>query len=320
MRASSIKRIAGIAAIAILFLGLTAVGFVYLAPETATRAFLSLERSRGGLVRKEIDLPDGTHYVYLEGGQGEPLMMLHGFGANKDSFGRVAAFLTPKYRVIIPDHIGFGESAHPAEADYSPAAQADRIHALVQALGLQKLDVCGSSMGGQIALAYAALHKDEVKSLWLLAPAGIWSAPPSELRQTLEKTGENPLLIRSEDDFAKLLVMVMNEPPFIPGPIVKVLAQERIRNYVLEKRIFEQIFQDSVEDRVRGLTTPSLIVWGDRDRLLNFSSAGILHNLLPNSEMIIMPNIGHVPMIERPQQSADEYLLFRAKLLDASVR
>ena len=294
--------------------GISIVGFVYLAPATATRTFLSVERWRAGLVRKEIDLPDGTLYVYLEGGQGEPLMLLHGFGANKDSFPRVARFLTPHYRVIVPDHIGFGESAHPPDADYSAAAQAERLHAFAHALGIKTLDVCGNSMGGQMALTYAALHPAEVKSLWLLAPAGIWSAPPSELRQMIETTGQNPLLIRNEDEFANLIALVMNDPPFIPRTVLNVLARERMRNLDLEERIFKQIATDSIEERVRGLKMPALIVWGDRDRLLNVATADILHGLLPKSQVIIMPNIGHAPMVERAQQSAEDYLKFRAGL------
>src|SRR5690242_17628411 len=116
--------------VALIAAAIGATGFVYLAPEKATRLAIDAERDRSGLARKEIDLPGGLHYVYLEGGQGEPVMLLHGFGANKDNFTRVARFLTPHYRVILPDHIGFGESAHPQDADYSPTAQAQRLHAL----------------------------------------------------------------------------------------------------------------------------------------------------------------------------------------------
>ncbi len=271
----------------------------------------SIERKRAGLVRKEIDLPDGTHYVYLEGGEGEPLMLLHGFGGNKDNFTRVACFLTSHYRVIVPDHIGFGESAHPQDADYSPMAQADRLHTLTQASGIQSVHVGGNSMGGQIAMTYAALYPDEVKSLWLLDPAGVWSAPESEVRKIIVETGRNPLIVRNEDEFAQLFAMVMNEPPFVPRPILNVMAKERIRNYALEERIFKQLVGDSVEERVRGMKTPTLIVWGDKDRLVNVATADFLHKLLPNSQVVIMSGVGHVPMLERPRQSAEDYLRFR---------
>ena len=308
----TIKRIIILVCSVVGAFAILAIGFVYLTPETAARAFIDLDRWRAGLVRKEIALPDGTRYVYLDGGQGEPLMLLHGFGANKDNFSRMAAFLTPKYRVIIPDHIGFGESAHPPDADYSPTAQATRIHMLAKALGIEALDVCGSSMGGQIALTYSALYPGEVKSLWLLAPAGIWSAPPSELRTIFDKTGKNPLLVKDEEGFARLFELVMSDRPFVPRPILDVLAQERIRNFALEQRIFEQIVADSVEQRISGLATPTLIVWGDRDRLIHVETANLLHRLLPNSDVIIMHEIGHAPMLERPQQTAEDYLRFRS--------
>lgn len=314
MKRKSILRIAVSLLAILLVLVVGSVGFVYLAPESAARFFLSIERQRAGLERKEIDLPDGTHYVYLEGGTGEPLMLLHGFGANKDSFARVSRYLTGRYRVIVPDHIGFGESSHPQDADYSPTAQAERLHLLAKTLGVSSFHLGGSSMGGQIALTYAALYTGEVQSLWLLDPAGVWTAPASELRKTVEGTGQNPLLIRTEEDFAQLLPWVMTERPFIPRPILNVMARERIRNVDLERRIFTQIFNDSIEERVRGLTTRSLIVWGDQDRLISVETADILHKLLPNSRVLIMPNIGHVPTIERPKQSADDYLRFRAEL------
>jgi len=304
---------------AIVIGALATVGFVYLAPERATRWAIDAERKRAGLVRKEIDLPGGLHYVYLDGGSGEPLLLLHGFGANKDNFTRVARFLTPHYRVIVPDHIGFGESAHPQDADYAPTAQAERLHAFARALGIQNLHLGGSSMGGQIALTLAALYPSEVKSLWLLDAAGIWTAPESEGRRMIREAGHNPLMARNEDEFAQIVAFVMSDPPFVPRPMLKVLAQERMRNFALEERIFRQLSADSIETRIGGLRTPSLIVWGEQDRAVNVATADVLHKLLPRSQVIIMRGIGHLPMIERPQQSAGDYLRFRASVSGASA-
>jgi pimeloyl-ACP methyl ester carboxylesterase len=307
-------RIVKIVLAGLLLLIVVAAGFVYLFPEKATQLAVDSERARAGLVRKEIDLPDGLHYVYLDGGQGEPLMLLHGFGANKDNFLRVAKFLTPHYRLIVPDHIGFGESSHPAQADYTSAAQAQQLKALVQALGIGRLHIGGNSMGGQIAMAYAALYPNDVASLWLLDPAGIWSAPPSELANRVTASKRNPMLIQSEEEFAQLISFVMTDPPFIPPPMRNVLARERIKNYDLETRIFGQIRADSVEKRVAGLPTPTLIVWGDQDRALNVATADILRQLMPNSRVIILHGVGHLPMLERPRRSADDYLRFRESL------
>jgi pimeloyl-ACP methyl ester carboxylesterase len=309
-----IRRVLLVLVAALLLAGGAPVAFVYLAPETATRWAVDAERQRAGLVRRQIELPGGLQYVYLEGGQGEPLMLLHGFGANKDNFVRAARWLTPHYRVVVPDHVGFGESARPPDADYGPVAQAERLHALAQALGIGRLHLGGNSMGGQIALTYAARYPGEVGSLWLLDAAGVWSAPESELRRIIRTTGHNPLQARNEAEFRRLIDFVMSDPPFLPAPMAGVMAQERIRNFALEERIFRQIAGDSVEARIAGLATPALIVWGEQDRAIHVGTAQVLHKLLPNSRVVVMAGVGHLPMLESPRESAQEYLKFRAGL------
>jgi pimeloyl-ACP methyl ester carboxylesterase len=290
------------------------VYFTTTAPERAVRAALAYERRLAGLERKESTLASGPTYVYLEGGRGAPLVLLHGFGADKDNFARVAKYLTPHYRVIVPDLVGFGESSKPPQADYAPRAQAERLRALMRQLGVTKLHLGGNSMGGHIALTYAALYPKEVESLWLLNAAGVWSAPPSELRRTMAQTGENPMLVQDEDDFAHLVSLLTAQPLMIPRPFLDVLAQERIKNYALEQRIFKQLAADSVEERIRGLPIPALIVWGQQDRVLHPGSAGILQMLLIKSEVVMLPGVGHLPMIEAPEKCALDYLRFRATL------
>lgn len=307
-------RIAKIVLVVLAVIVISAVGFVYRAPGNAGRMLVNMQRAQAGLDRKEVQLAGGLHYVYLEGGKGEPLMLFHGFGANKDNFTLVARYLTTRYRVIIPDHIGFGESAHPVDADYSPPEQARRLRAFAHALGVTSLHIGGNSMGGHIAMTYAALYPEDVKSLWLLNPGGVWSAPKSVALITYETTGQNPLLIRKEADLVTLLQLVMSNPPYIPGPIRNVLARQRIENYTLEERVFKEMVADSVEQRINGLTTPALIVWGSEDRLLSVETSTILNRLMPRSQVIVMQHIGHVPMIENPKQSAQDYLNFRASL------
>ena len=304
-------RIVKVVVVALAVIALAILACIHLAPEQALHVALAAERSRSGLERKQIDLADGQHWVYLEGGRGEPLLLLHGFGADKDNFTRVARFLTPHYRVIVPDLIGFGESAHPANADYSPSAQAERVRALVQALGIPTVHIGGSSMGGQIAMTYAASHPTEVKSLWLIDPAGVWSAPESELQRMMRESGHNPLMARSEEEFATVVSFVMTDPPFMPRPMLNVMARDRIRNFDLETRIFKQVRSDSIETRIAGMNTRTLIVWGEKDRAINVAAADILHKLLPNSQVITLPGVGHLPMLERPRKSAEDYLAFR---------
>jgi pimeloyl-ACP methyl ester carboxylesterase len=158
------------------------------------------------------------------------------------------------------------------------------------------------------------LHPAEVESLWLLDPAGVWSVPQRELDAFRKKTGRDPLLIRSGDDLRQTLAFAMSDPPFIPQPMIDVMARPRIQNFALEVRILHQIRGDPLEERVQGLTTPALIVWGAQDRVLDPASAEVLHRLFPRSVVKIMPGIGHIPMLERPRLSAEDYLAFRKTL------
>lgn len=291
-----------------------AAGFVYVAPARVTALAFDLARQRAGLARKEIVLADGLHYVYLEGGKGEPLLLFHGFGANKDHFTAVSRYLTPHYHVIIPDHIGFGESSHPLDVDYAPPAQAARLREFAHAVGLTRFHLGGNSMGGQLALTYTALYPGDVESLWLLDSGGVWSAPKSERQKIVESGGPNPLMARTEDEFAKVPSFVMSKPPYMPRFMLNVMAQERIRNFDLEQKIYQEDVTYQMEPHIAGLQTPTLIVWGQQDRSHNVAAAGILHKLLPNSEVIILPDAGHLPMIEQPQRCAEDYLKFRDAL------
>jgi pimeloyl-ACP methyl ester carboxylesterase len=302
------------AGIVLLLLIVVPIAFLYLAPVTATRIVLSTGNKVLGLAQRQIRVPDGLRYVYLEGGRGEPLMLLHGFGGDKSNFMLIARYLTTRFRIIIPDHIGFGESDHPANADYTSSAQARRLKALAAALGIDRLHLGGNSMGGHIAMAYASHFPEEVKSLWLLDPGGVWSAPESEVRRTLTETGKNPLLADSEDAFARLFAYVMQKPPLIPRPLLNVMAQARIENLSLEEGIFEQLNEDGVEKLITGSRVPTLIVWGMEDRVFNHATADILHRLMPNSRVIKMQGVGHLPMLENPKATAKDYLRFRASL------
>jgi len=281
-----------------------------------THSALSVERWRSDLVKREVVTPDGLHIVFLEGGTGQPLVLLHGFGADKDNFTRVARPLTAHYRVIIPDLVGFGESSHPADVDYRYAAQAARMHAFVQALGLKAVDLGGNSMGGGIALSYAAQFPQEVNSLWLIDTAGVAGAPSSELVRIITAGERNPLLITTESDFPALMNFALSNPPYLPGPVMTVMARERIANQALERQVFQQISTDSLNGVIQGLPTPTLIVWGAEDRVLSVGAVPVLQSLLPRAEAIVMPGVGHAPMIEQPEQAASDYLRFRARIAD----
>lgn len=283
-------------------------------PEQVTRTLLRLARDGAGLEAKITAIP-GYQIAYLEGGRGEPLVLLHGFGGNKDNWTYVAEYLTPHFRVIAPDLPGFGDSSKPSDGRYRTRDQVDHVHAFVLALGIRSFSLGGNSMGGRIAAEYAAAHPREVQSLWLLAPGGVVSAEPSEMMRRLERGEDIPLLARTPAELDQLLGFAMTVRPYVPRPVKEYVTQRGGADYALQRKIFEGLGQEwearPLERIVAGLKTPTRIVWGAQDRVLHVSGAEILRKVMPNAAVLILPTIGHVPMIEAPQAVAADYLVFR---------
>ena len=283
-----------------------------------TQKIIQYERNKSDLDVKSFTLTSGDKLVYAENNNlpAEPLLLIHGFGGNKDNFTRIANELED-YHLIIPDLLGFGESSKPMSADYRSQAQATRLHELLQAKGLaSNIHIGGNSMGGAISVAYAAKYPKDVKSLWLVDSAGVWAAgvPKSLEGATLEN---NPLLINSKEDFYKMYDFVMYKPPYLPKSVKAVFAQERINNKELDAKILEQIVTDSVEERaqiIADYNIPTLVVWGDKDQVIKPETVNVIKDIIPQAQVIMMEDIGHVPMIEAVEQTADDYKGFRATL------
>jgi pimeloyl-ACP methyl ester carboxylesterase len=285
-------------------------------PEEIFAKWRADTRRAVGLEAREVELDDGLRYSYLEGGHGEPLVLLHGFGANKDNFLSVAAKLASHYRLIVPDHIGFGDSTCHPDLDYRPAAQAERLNRLMTTLGVTRVHVAGSSMGGHVAMAWAARFPAQVQSLWLLCPAGAWSAPPGAAMAQVNE-GINPLVPDSIEAFQHLSQIVMRKPMPLPEPFARVIAMDRLARLPLERIVFEHVRSDPIEPHIEGLATPTLIVWGRHDQILNPAGADILHGLLPRSRVVMMDDVGHLPAVEAPGEVVREYLAFRRGLAGA---
>ena len=294
----------------VLVLGL-AVGVYFFFPGLTLAAAERVELRTAGLERAGLDIP-GHHVAYLVGGTGEPLVLLHGFGADKSNWVRAARYLTPRFRVIVPDLPGFGESTRNPNARYGVADQVERVHSIVTTLGLGAIHVAGNSMGGAIAGVYAARYPREVKSLWLLDPGWVTSAKRSELDERLAR-GDNPLLVNDADGFERLLDFVFVTRPPIPRPIERYLAERAVEFRSFNEKVGADLQAAPVvlENELKGLPTPTLILWGDHDRLVDVSGADVLKSVMPNAEVVVMRDVGHIPMVERPEDSAHAFLRFR---------
>lgn len=289
------------------------IGLVALFPEQSAKLGMSAERSMSGLGHKTVVIGDETWH-YLEGGpkDAEVVLLLHGFGGDKDNWTRFSKSLTVGYRVIAPDLPGFGESTRHPDWDYSLRPQRSRLNGFVQALDLEKVHIVGHSMGGHLAALYTYKYPEQVLSMALFNNAGVDAPGENDLQRALAK-GDNPLIVESLEDFDRLLAFASYKQPFIPWPVRGVLAQQALDHAEFNQSIFESLMSDSSSNLapiLANIESPVLILWGEYDRLVDVSSVNVMRPLLPRAEVVIMKDTGHLPMLERAAETATHYLGF----------
>ncbi len=272
---------------------------------------LSNARNSAGLVRKEVQA-GSDRIVYLEGGRGEMVLLLHGYGGSKDMWIDFAQLLTPDYHVVIPDLAGFGESTKRSGENYNIDAQVKRLDRFVQALQLERFHVAGNSMGGTIAALYAARTPQKVSTLALLAPYDLQTAKKTDYQWRLETYGENLLLISSPGEFERVAQLCFVKPPPTLASTKKLAIDRMIADRKFNENIGWDLFKEALalESFLPMIQAPVLIIWGDHDRILDVSGARVLEKGLKKHQTLIMKDTGHMPMWEKPAETAAAYRSF----------
>ncbi len=295
------------------------IGTYLLFPRVLYNQMRRLLRRKGGLALKSVKVGD-LIWPYLEGGNpdGKAVVLVHGFGGDKDNWAFYAPYMTGKYRLICPDLPGFGENARRIDLDHAVASQAERLRDFLDALGIEKCHLGGNSMGGFIALHFALEFPDRLYSLTLLNNAGVLGPDESALQKIVEaETGATPLVPRNAADIDQLARMVVHKQRYLPGQFKKLMLEENRPHLPLLDQIFDQLVdemqQRPLNDRLGDVTTPTQIIWGRHDQLIDVSCAAVQHAGIKESELVIFEDVGHIPMIEKPAETARHHLAFLAK-------
>ncbi|WP_445945757.1 alpha/beta fold hydrolase [Shewanella sp.] len=283
---------------------------------------VSTERYLAGLTLKTVHISDGE-IAYLEGGTGDTLVLLHGFGANKDNWNRLAMHLSSDFHIIAVDLPGFGDSVKNINLDHDVAAQVSRVNEFVNALNLTQFHLGGNSMGGYVAGNYAAAFSDKIISLWLINTLGVASAPNSEMFEMIVQQQRPVILAKTKAEYDELISYVFYQAPFMPNFFIIELAKQAAKDFSLHSKIFQDIhhladekinFTAPLDKTLARLPVPVLMTWGDKDRVLHPDGAKRLAEVIPRSKVDIMENVGHLPMIEQPAATAELFLLFNKEL------
>lgn len=299
---------------AIVFLTLLYLFF----PEQIVLLMRWLMRKRARVERKTVTV-DGRTWPYLEGGDpSKPtLVMVHGFGADKDHWTFYAPWLTNDYRLIAPDLPGFGENDRDGELPFDVGSQAARLKGFLDALGIDRPHLGGNSMGGWIALRFAIDYPDALRTLTLMNNAGILGADESELQKLAANRDYNPLVIANLEDADRLIAFVVRKPTYVPARLKPVIYADALKHRDLLDKIFWTIADEMeakpLNDELHKVTVPTLIIWGRHDKLIDVSCVAVLEAGIAGSRSHIFDHVAHVPMIEDPKATAEVQRAFLAE-------
>lgn len=300
------------ALIGVIVLALIAIYF--LAPQWLLDADYAWQAHQAGLSKQSVQAGD-TRWVYYEGGKGPPLVLLHGYMGDKETWLPMARYLTPNFHVIIPDLPGWGESQRIDAADYGYAAQVSQLQSFVQALHLGGVAIVGHSMGGAIAGLYAAQHPHDVAVLILIDSGGV---PFKDNVFTLElKSGHNPFDVESRADFSRLEQSLFAKPPWLPPRIEDVFVDRARHDRAFDDRVMRAIAvpdqRDILVKALHQVTAPTLAIWCLQDKIIDASALDAIRAALTEAPKIGVTEFngcGHMSIMERPRETADAVTRF----------
>ncbi len=295
---------------AFLFVGASAGLIIYFFFPQVLLSFVQWQYEQAsGVIEKSAQV-DGYNVTYYEGGKGEPLVLIHGFGDRKLSFVQTVRWLTPHFRVILPEVPGFGNTAHDPGRIYSIRGQVDFFHKFFKKLGLKSFALGGNSMGGHISVAYALHHPKQVKRLLLLDATGLHvkSIPPPYKDPASS--------IQNREDFHKYMKKVFYKIPAIPRSFEEFLIKRMGADFVWQNRVRSDIRRGKdyiLNEKLSGIKMPTLLLWGDSDQIVLPAIGHAFRKEIPHATWVTMKHCGHSPQYERPRETAEIVLRFLQK-------
>lgn len=270
-----------------------------------------------------VDVGGGlTMHVRDEGKRDGPvLVLLHGSNASLHTWEPWVALLGAKYRIISLDQIGHGLTGPNPSGQYDGAAFVSTLDALMGKLGVSRFALAGNSMGGYVAWEYALAHPGKLTHLVLVDAGG----PPDDPNKKLPigfRIARTPglskiaLVITPRSVFEKSVHQsVSNQAIVTPDVVDRYWELNRYpgNRAATGARFAEYGKRDTNTARLGEIKVPTLILWGDEDKLIPVSGADWFAARIPGSAKIIYPGIGHMPMEEAAQHSAADLDAFLSK-------
>jgi len=258
---------------------------------------------------------NGIKTNYLEAGQGDTVMLIHGSGPGVTAYANwrlVMPALAEDFRVLAPDMVGFGYSERPANIEYGVQTWADQVVGLMDTLEVPRAHMVGNSFGGAIALRIATQHPDRVGKLVLMGSMGV----PFRITEGLERVwGYEP----SFENMRKVLDVFAYSRELVNDELADVRYRGSIQPGFQES--FAAMFPAPRQRWVEAMCTPEeqirqlphrvLIVHGREDQVIPVETSLRLEELIDNADLSVYSHCGHWSMIERTEdfnRSVGEFL------------
>jgi pimeloyl-ACP methyl ester carboxylesterase len=280
----------------------------------------------GGAPSQFVDVGGGlTVHLRDEGPRDAPvIVLLHGSNSDLHTWDAWTRSLIIKYRVIRFDQIGHGLTGPSPTRDYGPAAMVATTDRVANVLGLSTFTLAGNSMGGGIAWRYAVSHPDRLDGLVLIDATGA----PDLRKQSLPlgfRIARTPglrdvmLYVTPRSLIDKSLHQSVSNQAIVTDAAVdrywELLRYPGNRQATIDRFAQPSTVNDAA--RVVGIKVPTLILWGDDDKLLPVSGAKWFATNIPGSQIITYPGIGHLPMEETADKSVNDMMNWLATITPA---
>jgi pimeloyl-ACP methyl ester carboxylesterase len=252
----------------------------------------------------------GAKIHYLEAGSGPVVILLHGLGGSVANWAPTIAPLAQKYRVIVPDQIGFGKSDKPL-LNYRVGTLVDFLDGFYKQVGVQKASLVGNSLGGFTAAAFAIAHPEKVDKLVLVDAAGF------AITGAMDPKVINGLNASTRQGVRDIISLVFyNKEQFSSDLAVDSFLASRVTagdGYTIQ-RFIDSIAhgEDILDGKLGAIKQPTLIIWGREDGLTPLAMGQRFNKEIAGSRMFIIEKCGHVPQLEKAAEFNAGLLKFLA--------